>query len=148
MVKTTSLASLFHHVGHRNKSLCNSLFEFMFPFCNTCFQSTYLALFSLVRRRPEHDRKVIEDPSECKLEQLRSANQDRYYKLLQNRPLTFSKIRQNCFKTCLKKKMAFHRTIGINGNLKKIIHVACMDHTDRALKFLIFHSHLAWTEVN
>ena len=50
MVKTTSLASLFHHVGHRNKSLCNSLFEFMFPFCNTCFQSTYLALFSLVRR--------------------------------------------------------------------------------------------------
>ena len=50
MVKTTSLASLFHHVGHRNKSLCNSLFAFMFPFCNTCFQSTYLALFSLVRR--------------------------------------------------------------------------------------------------
>ena len=42
--------------------------------------------------------------------------------------------------------MTFHRTIGINGNLKKDIHVACMDHTDRALKFLIFHSHLAWTE--
>ena len=95
MVKTTSLASLFDHVGHRNKSLCNSLFEFMFPFCNTCFQSTYLALFSLVRRRPEHDRKVIEDPSECKLEQLlRTANQEGYYKLSQNRPLTFSKLKQ------------------------------------------------------
>ena len=95
MVKTTSLASVFHHVGRRNKSLCNSLFEFMFRFCNTCFQSTYLALFSLVRRRPEHDRKVIEDPSECKLEQLlRTANQEGYYKLLQNRLLTFSKLKQ------------------------------------------------------
>ena len=89
-----TLASLFHHVGRRNKSLCNSLFEFMFRFCNTCFQSTYLALFSLVRRRPEHGRKVIEDPSECKLEQLlRTANQDAYYKLLKNRPQTFSKLK-------------------------------------------------------
>ena len=79
---------------------------------------------------------------------LSSANQDGYYKLLQNRPLTISKIRQNCFKTCLKKKMAFRCAIGINGNLEKNIHVACMDHTDRALEFLIFHSHLAWTEVN
>ena len=90
MVKTTSLASLFHHVGHRNKSLCYSLFEFMFPFCNTCFQSTFIFIGT---ETPEHDRKVIEDPSECKLEQLRTANQDGYYKLLQNRPLTFSKIK-------------------------------------------------------
>ena len=117
----------------------------MFRFCNTCFQSAYLALFSLVRRRPEHDRKVIEDPSECKLEQLlRTANQDgyitNYYKIVHRRSLS---LRQNYVKTCLKKKMAFR-----NGNLKKIIHVACMDHTDRALKFLISHSHLAWTEVN
>ena len=54
-------------------------------------------LFSFIfigTETPEHDRKAIEDPSECKLEQLlRTANQDGYYKLLQNRPLTFSKLK-------------------------------------------------------
>ena len=54
-------------------------------------------LFSFIfigTETPEHDRKVIEDPSECKLEQLlRTANQDGYYKLLQNRPQTFSKLK-------------------------------------------------------
>lgn len=49
--------------------------------------------------------------------------------------------------------MAFRRPIG---NMKKTLHVACIDinntrqynHTDCAVQFLIFDSHLAWTEVN
>ena len=39
MVKTMSIMSLLHHEGCRNKSLCNSLFAFMFPFCNRCCHS-------------------------------------------------------------------------------------------------------------
>ena len=53
-------------------------------------------LFSFIfigTETPEHDRKVTEDPSECKLEQLHTAHPDGYYKLLQNRPLTFSKLK-------------------------------------------------------
>ena len=53
-------------------------------------------LFSFIligTETPEHDRKVTEDPSECNLEKLRTADQDGYYKLLQNRPLTFSKLK-------------------------------------------------------
>ena len=41
MVKTMSVASLFHHERRRNKSLGNIFFAFLFPFCDTCRHSRY-----------------------------------------------------------------------------------------------------------
>ena len=60
-----SVASLFHHEGCGNKSLCNSLFAFMFPFSNTCSQSRYFHWNG--SEIPQCDRKVIEGPFKCKL---------------------------------------------------------------------------------
>ena len=60
MVETMSIASLFHHQGCGNKSLCNSLFAFMFPFSNTCSHSRYFHWNG--SEIPQYDRKVIEGP--------------------------------------------------------------------------------------
>ena len=66
MVKTVSVASLFHQVGRRNKSLCNKLLAFMY----LCFLSELHMLIHHIfigTETPQHDHKVIEGSLECKL---------------------------------------------------------------------------------
>ena len=59
MVRTTSVASLFHHEGRRNKSLCNTLFAFMFPFCNTSSHSRYFHWYGDPSILPESNRGSV-----------------------------------------------------------------------------------------
>ena len=59
MVRTTSVASLFHHEGRRNKSLCNTLFAFMFLFCNTSSHSRYFHWYRDPSILPESNRGFV-----------------------------------------------------------------------------------------
>ena len=93
MVKTTSLASLFIMWDTEINRFAIVIWIYV-SFLQYLFSVNLFSFIFISTETPDHDRKVTEDPSECKLEQLlRTANQDGYYKLLQNRPQTFSKLK-------------------------------------------------------
>ena len=56
MVRGMAVTSLLHHEGRRNKSLCNSLFAFLFPFCNRYFHSNCFHCYGDPSTWPESNR--------------------------------------------------------------------------------------------